>query len=146
MKETKILKQKVEEYLLNVFFNSDFEQWDEGRTLTFKDAKKKTSILVYKNDNKTYIKMYLHSREEETKQTNNGNVYGSYTYLYERRIRAIHNLHFFCTTRKVRNKVKSIYRYFKEQAEYTQAKNAFDSLPTSYQRKEKLEQIENGAA
>jgi len=144
MKETKILKNKVKEYLLDVFLNSKFEEWQDGDSLTFASEEKKTSIVVFRNKTKTYIKLFLHPQSKEAKQTRNGNVYGSFSFLYERRIRAIHKLHFFCTTRKVKMKVKNIRTYFKEQEEYREAKNAFDALPITYQRKEKLEAIENG--
>ncbi len=78
------------------------------------------------------------------KEKDRGNVYGGFIFKYKRRVRAIHYFHFFCTTKKVITKIKNIKNYFKEEEEYRKAKLGFDALPTSYQRKEKLEKIENG--
>jgi len=144
MKEAEILKKQVEKYLMKVFLESNFEEWDDTSTLTLKDVKKKTSIFILLTEDKIIIKMYLHPSEEQANKTRNGSVYGYTTYTYSLRARFIHYLYFFSTARKVRLKVKKIVNYFIDKDEYTEAKLAFDSLPTSYQRKTKLEQIENG--
>ena len=143
MKETKDLNRTVKKYLLNVFLNSNFEDWEDGSELTYKNEKQKTSILVGNFNHFVEVKFYLHNDSEEVEKTSKSYIGGSYTFNYDRRVRAIHYLHFFYKTRKVKMKIRSIRKYFKEKSEYKNAKAAFNALPTSYQRKEKLEAIGN---
>lgn len=145
MKETKDLNRSVKKYLLDVFLNSEFEEWQNGSDLTFKNEKQKTSIIVVNDNNKYQVHFYLHKDGTQVNGTKNGYIGGGYTFNYDRRVRTIHYLHFFCKTRKVKMKIKSIHKYFKEKSDYRNAKSAFDALPTSYQRKEKLEAIKNGS-
>lgn len=143
MSEAKRLERIIINNLKNICLNSDNEEWNfHYHRSEYQLQKQNINIFFRKfRDGKpkgNFVIFCVHRTKEEAQQiSDSSNVYN---FTFKRKIRI--NLNIFSPFKiKLYLKMRGIKSYFKEKNALDEMKIAFDSLPISIIRKEKLEKI-----
>lgn len=151
MKESKKLEKVIMDNLIKIYLKSNPDDWDSYDSETYKLLKENVSIYILnrhkdgssyspssnKKKNNRFVVFFLHGTVDDAKRStlhNNSNI------KFSKEIRISGFLKFMRP--KLSLKDIKIRKYIHDKAELFKMKEAFNSLPLSVIRKEKLEKLD----